>query len=103
MCRPKDQGGLGIENLEIKNKCLFSKWLYKILNEEDVWQELLHNKYLNSKKLSQIDAKPSNSLMMVKSSFVMRGSFKVGDGQSTRFWEDTWLGDTLLALQYQTI
>ena len=25
MCRPKDQGGLGIEVLEIKNKCLLSK------------------------------------------------------------------------------
>ena len=25
VCRPKDQGGLGIEVLEIKNKCLLSK------------------------------------------------------------------------------
>ncbi|XP_044437421.1 peroxidase 4 [Triticum aestivum] len=24
------QGGLGIENLEIKNKCLMSKWLYRV-------------------------------------------------------------------------
>ena len=30
ICRPKDQGGLGIENLEIKNKCLLSKWLYRL-------------------------------------------------------------------------
>jgi hypothetical protein len=30
---PKDQGGLGIEVLEIKNKCLFYKWLFKILPE----------------------------------------------------------------------
>ena len=27
--RPKDQGGLGIEVLDVKNKCLFSKGLYK--------------------------------------------------------------------------
>jgi hypothetical protein len=25
ICRPKDQGGLGIEVLELKNKCLLSK------------------------------------------------------------------------------
>ena len=25
LCRPKDQGSLGIENLEIMNKCLMSK------------------------------------------------------------------------------
>jgi hypothetical protein len=29
VCRPKDQGGLGIEVLEVKNSCLLSKWLFK--------------------------------------------------------------------------
>lgn len=29
--RPKYQGGLGVEDLEIKNKCLLSKWLFKLL------------------------------------------------------------------------
>ena len=46
ICRPKDQGGLGIEVFDIKNKCLISKWLFKLLHEEGVWQELLTNKYL---------------------------------------------------------
>lgn len=35
ICRPKDQGGLGIENLEVKNKCLLSKWLYRLSIEQD--------------------------------------------------------------------
>ena len=61
MCRPKDQGGLGIEVLEIKNRCLLSKWLYKLLNEEGVWQELLTNKYLGDKMLSQVQVKPNDS------------------------------------------
>jgi hypothetical protein len=34
ICRPKDQGGLGIEVLDIKNKCLLSKQLFKLLNDE---------------------------------------------------------------------
>jgi hypothetical protein len=55
ICRPKDQGGLGVEVLELKNKCLLSKWLFKILNEQDgVWLELIRNKYLHSKSLSQV-------------------------------------------------
>jgi hypothetical protein len=37
ICRPKGQGGLGIEVLELKNKCLLSKWIFKILNEQGVW------------------------------------------------------------------
>jgi hypothetical protein len=47
--------------LELK-KYLLSKWLFKFLNEEGVWQELIHNKYLHSKKLSQVTAKPLDSL-----------------------------------------
>jgi hypothetical protein len=51
VCRPKDQGGLGIKVLDVKNKCLLSKWLFKHLSEEGMWQELLSNKYLGSKTL----------------------------------------------------
>jgi hypothetical protein len=61
ICRPKDQGGLGVEVLDIKNKCLLSKWLFKLMHEEGVWQELLHNKYLKNKTLSQVIANPTDS------------------------------------------
>jgi hypothetical protein len=54
----KDQGGLGIEIFEVKNKCVLSKWLFKLLNEENIWKELLKNKYLHSKSLPQVQAKP---------------------------------------------
>ncbi|XP_044947663.1 uncharacterized protein LOC123397007 [Hordeum vulgare subsp. vulgare] len=54
ICRPKDQGGLGIENLEVKNKCLLSKWLYRISTEtEGMWIQILRNKYLTSRTLAQ--------------------------------------------------
>jgi hypothetical protein len=68
ICRPKDQGGLGVEVLELKNKCLLSKWLFKILNEQEgVWLELICNKYMHSKSLSQILAKPSDSPFLERS------------------------------------
>jgi hypothetical protein len=75
ICRPKDQGGLGIEDLEIKNRCLLSKWLDKLINQEGVWQELLHNKYVNNKTLSQVTVQPHDSpfwrgLMKVKDDFL---------------------------------
>jgi hypothetical protein len=104
ICRPKDQGGLSIEVLAIKNKCLLSNWLFKLLSEEGVWQELLSNKYLHGKMLSQVQAKPNDSpfwkgLTGIKNDFFNRGSFCVGDGIRTRFWENSWLGDTSLANQ----
>ena len=30
LCQPKEQGGLGIHNLELKNIALLSKWLYRL-------------------------------------------------------------------------
>jgi hypothetical protein len=95
--RPKDQGGLGIEVLDVKNSCLLSKWLFKIINEEGMWQDLLYNKYLKTKTIAEVRAKPTDSpfwkgLMHQKETFLKYGSFVVGDGEGTRFWEDTWLG-----------
>jgi hypothetical protein len=82
ICRPKDQGGLGIEVLELKNRCLLSKWLFKLLNEEGVWQELLHNKYLSQKTLAEVQAKPTDSpfwkgLMRVKDDFFVKDILKL--------------------------
>jgi hypothetical protein len=55
-----------------------SKWLYKLLNEDGVWQELLQNKYLRQKTLSEVKAKPTDSpfwkgLMGVKDDFLVEG------------------------------
>ena len=98
MCQPKDQGGLGIHNLEIQNKCLLSKWLFKLLNEDGLWQELLRNKYIKNKTLGSCEKKPTDShfwksLMNIKDNFMELGHFNVKDGTQTRFWVDTWLGN----------
>jgi hypothetical protein len=41
--------------------------------------------------------------MRVKEDCFTCGSFTVGDGISTRFWEDKWLGDVPLAHQYPSL
>ena len=41
--------------------------------------------------------------MKVKDEFFDRGSFHIGNGEKTRFWEDTWLGDEPLARQYPSL
>jgi hypothetical protein len=97
LCQPKDQGGLGIRNLDIQNTALLSKWLYKLLTTDGTWQELIRNKYLGSKPLSQAIWKPGDShfwsgLMKVKSDFLRCGSFSIKNGTQIRFWEDQWLG-----------
>uniref|UniRef100_A0A8I6YB20 Reverse transcriptase zinc-binding domain-containing protein n=1 Tax=Hordeum vulgare subsp. vulgare TaxID=112509 RepID=A0A8I6YB20_HORVV len=106
ICRPKDQGGLGIENLEVKNRCLLSKWLFKLsVESEGMWLQILKNKYLQQKTLAQVTVRPGDSpfwkgLMKTKTAFFNMTKFIIGNGESTRFWEDNWLGDEPLALQY---
>jgi hypothetical protein len=46
ICRPKDQGGLGVHNLEVKNLALLGKWIFKLLTEDGVWQTHLKKKYI---------------------------------------------------------
>ena len=41
--------------------------------------------------------------MRVKAALFNRTKFIVGNGNNTRFWEDTWLGDTPLAFQYPSL
>jgi hypothetical protein len=78
------------------------------MNEEGVWQELLYNKYLHSKILTEVAAKPTDSPFLERSNacegrIFSRGFFKVGAGLITRFFEDTWLGHKPLTQLYPSL
>jgi hypothetical protein len=46
--RPKDQGGLGIINTHIMNKCQLVKWIWKIVkSSNEIWYKLLQAKYMS--------------------------------------------------------
>ena len=82
LCQPKDQGGLGIHNLELKNIALLSKWLYRLLTTDGTWQQILRNKYLGSKPLVQVQWKSGDShfwasLMKVTRDFLRFGTFMI--------------------------
>jgi hypothetical protein len=57
VCQPKDHGGLGVQNLEIQNQALLSKWLFKLLDEDGLWQTILHNKYVAGQTIRKVDRK----------------------------------------------
>ncbi|WVZ83657.1 LOW QUALITY PROTEIN: hypothetical protein U9M48_030784 [Paspalum notatum var. saurae] len=104
--QPREQGGLGILDLEVRNKCL--RWLFKLANEGGIWQRLLRNKYLKAKPLGEGGKKPGVShfwggLMDVKKEFLSLGSFTINDRTQVRFWEDTWCGNRPLKLQYPSL
>jgi hypothetical protein len=59
--RPKDQVRLGVLKLELQNKCLLSKWLFNLINSDGAWQQLMKNKYIGSKAITQVTRKPGDS------------------------------------------
>ncbi|WVZ67862.1 hypothetical protein U9M48_016884 [Paspalum notatum var. saurae] len=105
LCLPNDQGGLGILNLEAQNTCLLSKWLYKLINEDGIWQQLFRKKYLKNKTIGEFFWKPGDShfwsgLMKVKDQFMDLSTSQVHNGLQIRFWEDKWLENFTLKEQY---
>jgi hypothetical protein len=108
LCQPQDQGGLGILDLNMMNTALLSKWLYKLLTSDGMWQQLLRNKYVGSKPLSHVQLKLGDShfwsgLMKVKLTFLRFSSFLIKDGSQVRFWEDAWLDGSSLKDQYPAL
>ena len=65
-------------DLEVQNKYLLSKWLFKLTNEDGIWQQILRNKYLKSKTLTQVEKKPGDlqfwsGLMSVRKKIFLNG------------------------------
>ena len=61
MLLPKQQGGLGVTNLEIFNIALLAKWIWKLEDEEGLWQDIIRSKYIKDKCLSEIKYKNGDS------------------------------------------
>jgi hypothetical protein len=70
-----------------------SKWIFKQINEDGLWQTILQNKYMRGKTFTQVEHMHGDShfwvgLMKVKHMFLGLGRFKLEDGTQIRFWED---------------
>jgi hypothetical protein len=99
--RQRTSIGLAILDLEEQNKCLLSKWLFNLINRDGAWQQLLRNKYLSNKSITQVSKRPGDSrfwsrLMNLKDQFLSFGDFRLQSGNQIRSWEDIWLGPNTL-------
>ncbi|KAG2590684.1 hypothetical protein PVAP13_5NG446240, partial [Panicum virgatum] len=108
LCRPKDQGGVGIINTTIMNECLLTKWIWKIQKRpNEVWFKLLDAKYLKGKSFFTSKVQDSSQfwqgLHKVKHLFKWGAVHKVQNGRQTFFWLDTWMGPGPLKIQYPTL
>ena len=104
MCRTKEKGGLGIGNLERRNKAFLMKWLWRFLMEgHSLWYKVIKSKFgmsPNKWDSNMVDRGTFRSTWKAISSlyedFHRMVSFKVGKGEKVRFWEDKLAGDNKL-------
>ncbi|KAL4383394.1 hypothetical protein GQ457_15G018290 [Hibiscus cannabinus] len=104
-------GGLGVTDLEVNNRALLGKWIWKFASDrKSLWNKIMVNKYRYDLKSllpsSNVKGRPSWIWNNIVKSFekedtigvCLRNNFKfqVGDGSSIRFWFECWLLDTPL-------
>lgn len=102
ICAPKEVGGLGIMNIKHMNWCLMAKWAWKMLTGQGgLWLDIIKHKYLQHAPVST--ASCQNGSQFWKATVKIRHLLRVGavhtigNGKSTVFWLDVWLGPGPLA------
>lgn len=111
LAKPKNQGSLGIANLNLRNTAMLSKWVPKWYNEGDrSWKKWMLEKYhpLSGLSFTKSFINCNNSFVLLNILLALNNSRvssfgnnilkmevtdfhrKIGDGKSILFWFDLW-------------
>lgn len=107
---PKKMGGLNVSNLLFRNLGLLCKWVWRYFSESSsLWSQSIKAKYKYQSSMNMADLAPIKSggpwrhlcnhlLKHQETKEILKiGSRKViGDGDSTFFWHDIWIGNSPL-------
>ena len=102
---PREQGGLGVGSLKVSNLAMLAKWWWRFLNEEDsLWCKVIRSLHgpdggLLDNSSSSLKTRCWSNIVKLKDDLCDIGidltslfKKKIGNGLSTRFWLDPWLG-----------
>lgn len=99
VCRPKNQGGLGIKDINVQNKALLLKNLHKFFNRLDIpWVHMVWETYYSN---DQLHGQQIQGSFWWKANLKMIDLFKsmakcnLGDGKPAFFWTDLWHSNCL--------
>jgi hypothetical protein len=117
VCQDKKKGGLGVRDLELVNLSLLMKWRWRLLNREEVglWKDVLIAKYgdfiLHNASWSNRpypyfasnwwkDICDLEGCVESKNWVAESVSRTIGNGATTQFWSEKWIGDSLLCVKF---
>ncbi|GJV34238.1 RNA-directed DNA polymerase, eukaryota [Tanacetum coccineum] len=105
----KDHGGLGVSSFFALNRALLLKWVWRFLSRDNsLWFRIIHAIH-GSQDQGLSAAFPSNWSSIVKEvkalftqgiDIISHCKIKVGNGRSTSFWKDLWIGDIRLCHKF---
>jgi hypothetical protein len=99
ICRPKDQGGLGIRDPSTMNRVLSAKiWWRWLKNPRDLWAKLWRKKYAPNtveNNLIRWNGDNTGSLIWTTAKqnrqIITQHTFwEIGNGETALFWLDSW-------------
>ena len=100
VCIPKEEGGLGIINIEAQNQSLLMKNLDKLYNKKDIpWVNLIWDKHYRNGKLPNHIKKGSfwwRDIVNLIPQFKETTTIQIKNGETCMFWKDKWLNQILL-------
>ncbi|GJX23690.1 hypothetical protein Tco_0228135, partial [Tanacetum coccineum] len=111
----KSKGGLGVSSLYASNRALLFKWIWRLFaNFSSIWANLIKAIHGTKGKLDVPNSKISGSIwqelvqefLSLKAKGIDCFSFikrKLGNGENTTFWDDLWLGDSVLKTSHPRI
>ena len=104
VCSPIKYGGLGVRKLNVFNKALLGKWLWRFGREEEsLWRRAIVSKYgtLDGGWITRTTRGVHGcglwrSISSGWTYFVQYIEFEVGVGDRIHFWDDIWRGNLYL-------
>ena len=112
-CQQKHNGGLGIIGIEDMNTSLLAKWIWRVKHEEKaIWVQVIksihgENAILTEDKTRRVHPCSWKNIILkiqkLNPAFLNISNLlqvKLGDGGSTKFWEDKWSEEGSLRISF---
>nr|GEV97253.1 hypothetical protein [Tanacetum cinerariifolium] len=110
-----EKGGLGVSSLYALNRALMLKWVWRFYSQKiSLWARVIKAIYGDNGKVGKVTnagfrscwMNIVNEISVLKNPGVNVFDFmrlKLGNGDTTAFWEDNWIGGNVLKVLYPRI
>ncbi|XP_059629623.1 uncharacterized protein LOC132272506 [Cornus florida] len=109
VCRPKEDGGLGIPNLELANKAGIMRFIWDLQTDTNgrLWIQWCHTHLIKSRNLWELNIPHSCSwswrkMLQLRHPARLLLKHSIGNGTDTSFWLDNWAPGGPLCSRFPT-